>query len=164
MSLRARLLLTLGVTLAVTWALAVTWSLRDLNTELERTLDQRLAQSARMVAGLMARVPATAWAEVDDRLFSVPPLEGIACQVASARGMVLARTHDEMSGVLDIARPGYAYRQQGTMTWRVYTYVRDGLVITTADRLDVRNRILSEVLWVAVVPFLVALVGSLAAL
>ena len=33
--------------------------MRDLSTQLEHSLDQRLAQSARMVSGLLDRVPAT---------------------------------------------------------------------------------------------------------
>ena len=53
MSLRARLLLTLGLTLAVLWGIAAAWLMRDLEEKFVDTLDQRLAQSARMVAGLV---------------------------------------------------------------------------------------------------------------
>ncbi|BBI60856.1 hypothetical protein HSBAA_21620 [Vreelandella sulfidaeris] len=50
------------------------------------------------------------------------------------------------------------------MTWRVFTYERDGIVITTADRMDERNMLLNDVVRLAVVPFIVALVGSMIAL
>ena len=50
MSLRARLLLTLGLTLALLWGVAAAWLLNDLQKTFVATLDQRLAQSARMVA------------------------------------------------------------------------------------------------------------------
>ena len=51
MSLRLRLVATLGITLMLLWGITTAWSMRDLSTQLERSLDQRLAQSARMVAG-----------------------------------------------------------------------------------------------------------------
>ena len=57
MSLRARLLLTLGLTLALLWGIAAAWLMRDLEDKFVETLDQRLAQSARMVAGLVLQLP-----------------------------------------------------------------------------------------------------------
>ncbi|MDR5868487.1 ATP-binding protein [Halomonas koreensis] len=161
MSLRTRLLLTLGLTLTLLWTLVAAWLMRDLQHQVERTLDQRLAQSARMVAGLMTRLPRDAWQQADRRALSIPPIEGLACQVHSPRGEILARTHDNMAGVLTPAAPGHAYREVDGTTWRVFTYRRDGLTITTADRLDERDQLLRNVMEVAVVPFLVALVGSL---
>ena len=61
MSLRARLLLTLGLTLALLWGVAAAWLLNDLQKTFVATLDQRLAQSARMVAGLVHQLPEEVW-------------------------------------------------------------------------------------------------------
>lgn len=164
MSLRARLLLTLGLALALFWASAAAWLAKDLEDKLVETLDQRLAQSARMVAGLMLQLPPEAWQQADRRALSIPAIEGLACQVHSPRGEIMARTHSNMQGVLDAREPGHAYRREGGVTWRVFTYRRGGLTITTADRMDERDTLMSGVLRVAVVPFIVALVGSLVAL
>ena len=164
MSLRARLLLTLGLTLALLWASAAAWLMRDLEDKLVETLDQRLAQSARMVAGLMLQLPPEVWQDADRRSLSIPSIEGLACQVHSPRGNVMARTHRDMQDVLAPGKPGHAYRREDGITWRVFTYERGGLTITTADRLDERDTLMNGVLRVAVVPFIVALLGSLVAL
>jgi len=164
MSLRARLVLTLGLTLLLLWGLAAAWLMRDLHQQVENTLDQRLAQSARMVAGLMAQLPVEVWEQADRRALSIPPIEGLACQVHSPRGEIMARTHTDMEQILQAREPGHAYREEGGITWRVFTYERGGLTITTADRMDERDLLMRNVLQVAVVPFVVALSGSLLAL
>ncbi|SDK42262.1 ATP-binding protein [Billgrantia gudaonensis] len=163
MSLRLRLLLTLGLTLLLLWGVAAAWMMRDLHEEVVATLDQRLAQSARMVAGLMAQLPIDVWQQADRRALSIPPIEGLACQVHSPRGEIVARTHTDLETILSAGERGHAYREADGVTWRVFTYERGGLVITTADRMDERNQLLDEVVRVAVVPFIVALLGSLAA-
>ncbi|MGS2744262.1 ATP-binding protein [Halomonas sp. LS-001] len=164
MSLRIRLLLTLGVTLLVLWGSAAAWLMWDLEEKVVETLDQRLAQSARMVAGLMLQLPVEAWEQADQRALSIPPIEGLACQVHSPRGEIVARTHSDMESILTPKEQGHAYRKKGDMTWRVFTYERGGLTITTADRMDERDMLLGDVMKVAVVPFVFALVGSLLAL
>lgn len=159
--MRSRLLLTLGLTLTLLWGLAAAWLLSGLYGQLEKTLDQRLAQSARMVAGLMEQLPQDAWAQTQRPALSIPAIEGLACQVHSPRGSVIARTHTNMAGILSPGKRGHAYRQDAGVTWRVFTYERNGLVITTADRMDERNLLMRNVIEVAVVPFVVALSGSL---
>lgn len=164
MSLRARLLLTLGLTLVVLWGVAAAWLLNDLEEKFVETLDQRLAQSARMVAGLVLQLPEEVWAQSATAALSIPPIEGLACQVHSPQGNIIARTHANLEAVLSPGARGHTYRQEGDTTWRVFTYERGDLVITTADRMDERDKLLSDVVRVAVVPFIVALIGSFIAL
>ncbi|MDX5376526.1 MAG: sensor histidine kinase N-terminal domain-containing protein [Halomonas sp.] len=164
MSLRARLLLTLGLTLVLLWGLAAAWLLRDLHDQFVATLDQRLAQSARMVAALAAQLPQEVWMAADRQALTIPPIEGLACQVHSPSGKIMARTHGDMENILAVGGQGHSYRESDGVTWRVFTYERDGLIITTADRMDERNLLLDNVIKVAVVPFVVALLGSLVAI
>lgn len=164
MSLRSRLLLTLGLTLALLWGVAAAWLMRDLEEKFVETLDQRLAQSARMVAGLVLQLPFEAWQDAEFPVLSIPPIEGLACQVNSPQGEIMARTHADMDDILAPGEGGHAYRQADDVTWRVFTYERGGVIITTADRMDERNMLLSGVVRMAVVPFVVALVGSMVAL
>ncbi|WP_277810017.1 ATP-binding protein [Chromohalobacter canadensis] len=161
MSLKMRLLVILGVTLTATWSLAAAWLWRDLNDEVERTLDRRLAQSAHMVAGLVARLPEDSWeASGMQQASLVAPLEGVACQVSDAQGRVLARTHTDMTAVFDVDQPGYAYRHRAGQDWRVYTLMHDGVTITTADRVTERRGLMRDILAVVIVPFAVALLIS----
>jgi len=163
MSLRGRLLWTLGLTLMLTWGSAAAWLMWDLKGEVEHTLDRRLAQSARMVADLVERLPDVS-ADASHNQFSFStPFEGLACRVTSAQGELLASTHMELNDVLDDHAPGYAYRQHVGETWRVYTHDSNGVRITTAERVEERRHLLRNIVMVAVVPFMVALLGSLAA-
>ncbi|MGO1690741.1 MAG: sensor histidine kinase N-terminal domain-containing protein, partial [Halomonas sp.] len=146
MSLRARLLLTLGLTLALLWGIAAAWLMRDLEDKFVETLDQRLAQSARMVAGLVLQLPVDVWEDAEHPVLSIPSIEGLACQVHSPQGEVMARTHSDMDDVLAPGEGGHTYRQAGDVTWRVFTYERNGIVITTADRMDERDMLLSGVI------------------
>ena len=168
MSLRLRLLLMIGVSLSLLWGGVAVWMLRDLDGEMRRTLDQRLAMSARMVAGLISQNPA-AW---DTRsgtagvsTLTVPATaKGLACQVSSLRGEVFARTPGATSAAIATTTPGFAEREIDGERWRSYTVVAHGLRITTADRMAERNTLLRDVMAAAIVPFVVALIGSLAML
>lgn len=164
MSLRARLLLTLGLSFALLWLLAAAWLYSDLRQQMRDTLDQRLAASARMVAGLVAQLPENAWDQAGGPVLSIPASTGVACQISSPRGQVLLRTHGEFEGGLEAPAPGFADRVIEGESWRLFTYVQNGLHITTADRLSERVTLQRNVIVVAVVPFVVALLGSLVVL
>src|SRR5699024_12145610 len=112
--------------------------MRDLEAQFVETLDQRLAQSARMVAGLMAQLPEEVWLEADQRALSIPPIEGLACQVHSPRGEIMARTHTDLETILAAGERGHAYRGEGGGTGRGFTYERGGVTINTGDRMDQR--------------------------
>lgn len=164
MSLRRRLLLILGVSFCVLWALAAAWLYSDLRDQMQTTLDQRLAASARMVAGLIAQLPEDAWNQAGAPVLSTPQSAGVACQISSPRGQVLMRTHGRLAGDLDTPAPGFTDRVINGERWRLFTFVQNGLHITTADRLAERAALQRNVIAVAVVPFVVALLGSLIAL
>lgn len=164
MSLRLRLVITLGLTLMLVWAVTATWSMRDLSAQIERSLDQRLAQSARMVAGLLDRVPASVWSDPERSTETIPSLAGVACRISSMRGQVVAGTHPEMDDVLATSEAGYSVRLHDGQHWRIYTLIDGERRITVADRLRERDALLEKVLRAALYPFLVALAGSLVVL
>ncbi|MDH0342223.1 ATP-binding protein [Chromobacterium haemolyticum] len=160
MSLRLRLLLWIGVSLCLLWGGVAAWTLHDLERQMRLTLDRRLAMSAQMVAGLMEQLPAP-----PPR--ALPRFDGIgagiACQIVSVRGEVLART----PGAPDTRAapaPGYAEQSLRGERWRSYTVVANGLRVTTADRLTERDAMLADIRWAAAVPFIAALAGSLVVL
>ena len=96
MSMRLRLSLTIGSAFVLVWALAAAWMLSDLRQQMMFSLDQRLVASARMVAGLLEQLPQLP-VKGEGTHFSAEQLTipgGMACQVSSLRGEVLARSHN----------------------------------------------------------------------
>jgi two-component system sensor histidine kinase QseC len=165
MSLRLRAVLIAGLALAVLWGVAAAWMLRDVGNQLDETLDQRLAMSARMVSGLMQR--ATLMPTGSQSLLepiTVGGGQGIACQIRTHRGEIVATTRGAPMAALDAPVPGFSDRLVNGETWRTYTLRFGDHYITTADRLDERNTLVREILLTAGVPFLVALLGGLLAL
>lgn len=164
MSLRLRLLLAIGLSVAVLWTGAALWMLRDLDRSLQRTLDERLAMSARMVAGLLVQSGGSSGSPITAQgALSVPGSRGMACQIRSLRGEVIATTRGDRAPI-PAAIPGYRTAVVDGRAWRTYTLRTDDFDITTADRLDERALLRKRIALAAGVPFLIAAVGGLLAL
>ncbi|MFJ5483716.1 ATP-binding protein [Pectobacterium actinidiae] len=166
MSLRLRAVLIAGIALIVLWAAAAAWMLRDVHVNLDRALDERLAMSARMVSGLLERSAlapnrsAPGWTEA----IRVSGGNGIACEIRSLRGEILAQTDSSPASSFGFLSPGYSAREVEGNAWRIYVLQEGDYQITTADRIDQRETLISEMLYATGVPFLIAVFGGLAAL
>ena len=166
MSLRLRLVGIIGLSLVLLWSLVALWMFTDVQRELRLALDDRLAASARMVAGLVARLPpqhlqsggAAAASALD-----VVARDGVACEVSMMHGEVaiqtLART--AASPGLDEAPAGYATRIVNGRAWRIFVLRQGALRVATADRVEVRESLLRGIVLAAAIPFAVAVTGSL---
>lgn len=164
MSLRLRLLLAVGLASTLLWALAAAWMWRDLDCALQHTLDQRLAMSARMVSGLLAQSrAANASVQLAGNALTVPGSAGIACQIRSLRGEVIATTAGP-NPFTGMQPEGYRTRDIDGRQWRSFTLHANGFDITTADRMDERQALRSQMALAAGVPFLLAALGGLLAL
>lgn len=163
MSLRLRLTLILGSTFIILWSVAAAWMLYDLRAEMMRSLDQRLAASAQMVAGLLVQLPQSSQPDTGNPItaqrLGIP--DGLTCQVSSLRGEVIARSHPELAEPLDAQQTGFRDQVIEGVKWRSYTVEQHGMRITTADRLDERRELQSAVLLAAALPVGVALLGTL---
>ena len=164
MSLQRRLLLSLGLSLTLLWLVAAGLLFVDLRRQVTETLDQRLAASARMVAGLVANRPELAEPGPEPARIQAPDTAGVACQVRAAGGRVLLRSESATGRALASDQPGYSTRTIDGHRWRLYTRRHQDLVITTADRMTVRNELQRRMLLVLAAPFALALVGGLFAL
>lgn len=165
MSLRLRLVLTIGIALAVLWGVAAVWMLRDLDRNLQQTLDDRLAMSARMVSGLLAEGSAVGSSPMSARdAVTVPGSRGMACQVRSLRGEVIATTHGASGAVMTSGGPGYRTHAVDGTSWRTYTLEANGYSITTADSQGERGELSRRIALAAGLPFLIAAMGGLLAL
>ena len=165
MSLRLRLLLIIGLPFVLLWLAASTWMLVDLRTEFRAALDERLAASAHMVAGLLAQLPPAPVADISPvrPMPSISAINGVACEVRQLRGNIVARTGNSPER-LGMALPGYRTRTIDGERWRSFTLEQNGLRVTTADRVERREQLLYGVARAAAIPVLIALAGSLLAL
>jgi len=165
MTLRLRLVAIIGLSLTLLWSVVALWMFMDVREQLRTALDERLAASARMVAGLVARLPA-------ERLqVSGPPVlpldviarDGLACEVSLVRGEVAIRpiARTATSPGLEGAALGYSTRVFGGKPWRTYVLQEGEVRIATADRMDAREGLLREIALTAAVPFGIAMAGSL---
>ncbi|OLF52329.1 ATP-binding protein [Pseudomonas chlororaphis] len=162
-SLRLRLSLTIGAAFVLIWALAAAWMFSDLRNQMMFSLDQRLVASARMVAGLLEQLPALP-SKGEGTHFSAEQLNipgGMACQVSSLRGEILARSHNHPDEKLEAERLGFHDQTIDGVRWRSFTLARGDLRITTADRQVEREALNMSVLLAASVPVGVALLGCL---
>jgi two-component system sensor histidine kinase QseC len=163
-TLRLRLLVAIGTSFALFWTLSSIWTLVDLRTEFRDALDERLAASARMVSALVADSPALTARSATQ---ATPPYlvrtDGVACEIRLLRGGIVGRTRNSPNR-LGIAVPGFQTRAIDGVEWRSYTIEQNGVRITTADRVERREHLFRNIAFATFVPFLVAMVATLAAL
>ncbi|MEP1585154.1 MAG: histidine kinase dimerization/phospho-acceptor domain-containing protein [Marinobacter sp.] len=164
MSLRSRLLAMLSLSLIILWLTVAMLMYLHLGNKVSETLDQRLAASANMVAGLISQQPEPFSQVSREPLLMSPLSEGVACQIRSAAGEILMQTAGPRGASLSNAKPGFTTRTVAGEKWRLYTLEQDGLQITTADRVTERRQLENGTILVMVVPFSLALLGSLVVL
>ncbi len=163
MSLRLRLLLIIGVSFTLFWTVASVWMLIDLRAEFRGALDERLAASARMVAGLVAQLPPAAPMSPARRMPHIGAADGVACEIRLQTGALLARTRNSPD-LLGLGAAGYRTRDIDGVRWRSYTLEQNGVRVTTADSLERREQLLHGVVVAAAVPALIAMLACLLAL
>ena len=163
MSMRLRLSLTIGSAFVLVWALAAAWMLSDLRQQMMFSLDQRLVASARMVAGLLEQLPPLP-VKGEGTHFSAEQLTipgGMACQVSSLRGEILARSHNHPDEPMQSEATGFHDQVIEGAVWRTFTLDRGDVRITTADRQVEREALNLSVLLAASVPVGMALMVCL---
>lgn len=171
-TLRSRLMWVIGLSLTGLWLLLAPWLLYGVRSQVENSLDNRLAASAEMVASLAARQELLTSADdtptdpdaMQDAVASPNFPANLACRISTLRGELLALSQGAPNEVLEAAPAGYSIREVEGQRWRVYTATINELRITTADRLSTRASLMRSVVLAAALPFLVALLGTLAAI
>lgn len=167
MSLRARLSLILGTTFLLLWSVAAVWMLCDLRERVTHSLDERLAASARMVAGLLQQLPKPLPGRSEANRLTAEQLgipDGLACQVVSLRGEVLAQSHATPDESLGNAGKGFHTQDIEGSQWRSFTMQVGDMRVSTADRVEEREVLNRSILLSAAIPVALALLGSLALL
>jgi signal transduction histidine kinase len=128
-------------------------------------MDDRLAASARMVAGLISQLPASSMIPTSGKLplLDVIARDGLACEVSLVRGEINLQPMARTAGSPGLDAPGLGFStfSFGGKPWRTYVMAQDGVRIALADRLDVREALLNDILLSAAVPFVVTLVAGM---
>jgi two-component system sensor histidine kinase QseC len=170
-SIRGRLLaILIGTTLFV-WIAAITWIYTSTQAEVERVLDARLTEAARMVNSLLAdhRIPIR-----DDATSSKPAIRAatkvyerqLSCQIWSLDGTLVARSESAPGLPLTKAMEGFSEDIVDGETWRVFTIENPelGVRVMVGDTLRMRDRLVGDVVKGMVhsaavaIPFLVGLI------
>lgn len=165
-SLRLRLVLGLTLASSLLWGGVALWRFNSLEQEINTMLDERLAASARMVAGIVHQFepsePGPSDATGSAALAPLIARDGVACEVSLVRSEVgivpIARTGDAPEQATHGAT-GFGVITKGGKTWRSYVLEDGALRVATADRMDAREHLVQAAWRAMAVPFALALAG-----
>jgi two-component system, OmpR family, sensor histidine kinase QseC len=165
-SLRIRLFALLAAVTALVWASAATWIYFSTRAEVERVLDRRLVEAARMVGSLTSAngsAPLTA--------SNAPSLpfrsyeRQLSCQIWSLDGRLVGRSTGAPIEPLGPDGSGFSERRVEGETWRVYSLVdrKRGIRVHVGDNVSVRRHLINDLIKGLLLPALIGLL-ALAAL
>lgn len=161
-SIRTRLLTVLLGSTGLVWLLAVAWIYLGTQAELERVLDARLMEAARMVNSLLTddRVK-LALADKGGQgiapafeLGQQPYERQLSCQIWSLDGALVGRSEHAPQERLTNSRSGFSKTEVGGETWRVYAIENAelGVRVMVGDSIDMRDHLVGEVIKGLVLP------------
>lgn len=173
-SIRSRLLgILIGTTLFV-WLAAIAWIYTSTQAEVERVLDARLTEAARMVNSLLAdhRIEIASQGNVATsttlaNLAAAKAYERqLSCQIWSLDGTLVARSESAPELPLTNAMQGFSEDIVDGETWRVFTIENAelGVRVMVGDNLRMRERLVGDVVKGMVhsaalaIPFLVGMI------
>lgn len=168
-SIRTRLFLILLAATGAVWLLAVLWTYLSTQREVERVLDARLTEAARMVSSLItdhridvaAAVDAARTANIPDGfdLHDGDYNRQLSCQIWSLQGDLVSRSESAPDTSLADHQTGFAEKLVNGERWRVYAVVNPelGVRVLVGDSLEIRERLVGDVIKGQLVPALAIL-------
>lgn len=147
-SLRKRLFVILVTATGIIWACAVAWTYFNSRAELEKVLDTRLQEAARMVHSLLGH---SSSGMNTTKAISLPYEQGnyeryLSCQIWSLDGELVGSSTGAPDLKVHGKTTGFSDETVGGELWRVYTIVdpAKSVRIIVADRLALRDRLVSD--------------------
>ncbi|MDR6759184.1 two-component system sensor histidine kinase QseC [Mycoplana sp. BE70] len=174
-SIRLRLIAILLATTGAVWCCAVFWTYLSTQHQVERVLDARLTEAARMVSSLITDHHVDVAAAVEAATASdAPPgftvAQGdysrqLSCQIWSLQGQLVSRSDSAPKSSLADHESGFEDTVINGERWRVYAVVNPklGVRVLVGDSLEMRDRLVGDVVKGQLVPAL-AILPILAAL
>lgn len=160
LSIRARLFAILMVATSVVWLSAVAWIYFSTTREVERVLDARLSEAARMVSSLVSSREITV-ADAIDSIASLSPAPShvpydrqLSCQLWSFDGTLVGRSDGAPTSALSEHNDGFAETTIDGERWRVFAIENPevGVRVLVGDSLTLRDRLVGDVIKGLLVP------------
>lgn len=151
-SIRARLFLILIITTGIVWMSAIAWIYLSTRAEVERVLDARLTEAARMVSSLITSQ------EIDPRraaqlqagtaILRTSYERQLSCQIWALDGTLVGRSDGAPSSPLTRGSSGFSETSIDGELWRVYAFENKdlGMRVLVGDNLRVRDRLVNDVI------------------
>ncbi len=163
-SLRARLFMILVATTGLIWLAATAWIYLGTKAELERVLDTRLQEAARMVSSLVrdagASAPSAIAATPQVSLNDPGGYERqLSCQIWSLGGRLVAASTAAPAERLASHAAGFSDSVINGELWRVYAIedTAKDVRVLVGDRLGLRDRLVNDLVLGLVAPALLML-------
>lgn len=151
-SIRGRLFLILMITTGIVWMSATVWIYLSTRAEVERVLDARLIEAARMVSSLITSqdIDPTRAAQIP----AAPPTmhvsyeRQLSCQIWALDGTLVGRSDAAPAAPLSDAKEGFSETLVDGETWRVYAVVNAdlGMRVLVGDNMRVRDLLVADVI------------------
>lgn len=147
MSLRMRLFAILALVTALVWGGSVVWVELHTRNEVQRVLDSRLMESARMVSSLMRPDGVSPIGNDAGPKQPSPYDRQLSCQIWSVEGELIARSQNAPVEKLAPDQDGFSEQTIRGERWRVYTvHVADGgYRVMVGDSLAIREHLVGSV-------------------
>ncbi|MDN5925997.1 MAG: sensor histidine kinase N-terminal domain-containing protein [Hyphomicrobiales bacterium] len=151
-SIRARLFTILLVTTGIVWLSAIAWIYLSTKAQVERVLDARLTEAARMVGSLVSSQDiAIGKAGAAAAIVAVPHASydrQLSCQIWGFDGTLVGRSESAPGKPLTLAKSGFSETSVDGETWRVYAVTNPelGIRVLVGDNLRVRDRLVADVI------------------
>lgn len=161
MSIRMRLFAILALVTALVWGGAVIWVEIQTRHEVQRVLDRRLMESARLVSSMMRPGSLSPVANQDVGRPLTAYERQLACQIWSMQGELIARSRSAPTEMLADGEDGFSERVIDGERWRVYTVhmPESGYRVMVGDNLAIREHLVGSVVTGLLAP---AVLGLLA--
>jgi two-component system, OmpR family, sensor histidine kinase QseC len=158
-SLRNRLFFILITATCLIWFCAIFWVYAGSKAEFERAFDNRLRESAKMVASLVSNNALLAVESVDATLPNPSYERQLSCQIWSLDGRLLAHSSGAPKDRLAVEQSGFSDRVVDNELWRVYSIddVAKGVRVMVGDRISMRKHLVRDLVAGLVVPALLAI-------
>lgn len=166
-SIRARLIAILIAATGLVWLSAVVWIYLSTQAEVERVLDARLTEAARMVNSLLTdhriEIAAAEGAASDaPPAFDIggrPYERQLSCQIWSLDGRLVGQSEGAPETRLTGDAEGFSETVIDGETWRVYTVANEtlGVRVMVGDSVQIRDRLVGDVIKGLLLPALLIL-------
>ncbi|SFV34241.1 ATP-binding protein [Hyphomicrobium facile] len=159
-SIRARLFLILMLTTGGAWTGAACWIYFSTSAEVERALDARLIEAARMVSSLITNQEKHSDRPGQSLLNPAANRtlyeRQLSCQIWALDGSLVGRSDDAPEAPLTGDASGFSENSVGGERWRVYAVENQaaGIRVLVGDNVRVRERLVAGVIKGLLIPLL----------